>query len=113
VTPAFAKDEMRTRTTLIGAMLRGRGEVDAMFCGTHGTYEEHFRYVRDVIGPRPGIRTMAAMNMLMLPGRQLFICDTYVNCHPRQEEIAEMTLLAAEEVRRFGLTPSVALLSHF
>jgi malate dehydrogenase (oxaloacetate-decarboxylating)(NADP+) len=77
VTAAIAKDEMRSQTTLIGAMLLRRGEVDAMLCGTHGTYEEHLRYVRDVIGPRRGIRTMAAMNMLMLPGRQLFICDTY------------------------------------
>jgi len=112
VTADIAKDEMRSRTTLIAAMLLRRGDVDAMLCGTRGTYDEHFHYVREVIGPRPGVRTMAAMNMLMLPGRQLFICDTYVNHRPRAEEIAEMTILAADEVRRFGLTPHVALLSH-
>jgi malate dehydrogenase (oxaloacetate-decarboxylating)(NADP+) len=93
-------------------MLLRRGEVDAMLCGTVGTFDEHLAYVRDVIGKRPGVLTLAAMNMLMLPNRQIFICDTYVNHNPRPEEIAELALLAAEEVRRFGLTPVLALLSH-
>ena len=83
-----------------------------MLCGLRGTYAEHLAYVRQAIGERPGVHTLAAMNMLMLPDRQLFICDTYVNTHPSVDQIVEMTLLAAEEVRRFGLTPSVALLSH-
>ena len=109
---ASRRQEARSRTTLIGAMLVRRGDVDAMLCGTYGTYAEHLRYVRDVIGLRPGVKTLAAMNMLMLPDRQIFICDTYVNQEPTAEQIAEMTLLAAEEVRRFGLVPSVALLSH-
>ena len=112
VTPAIAKEEMRSRATLVGAMLLRRGDGDAMLCGTYGSYSEHLRYVRDVIGLRDSVKTLAAMNMLMLPGRQIFICDTYVNRDPSAEQIAEMTLLAAEEVRRFGLTPSVALLSH-
>jgi malate dehydrogenase (oxaloacetate-decarboxylating)(NADP+) len=112
VSRAIAKEEMRSRSTLIGAMLVRRGDADAMLCGTHGIYAEHLRYVRDVIGLRPGVTILAAMNMLMLPGRQIFICDTYVNRDPSAEQIAEMTLLAAEEVRRFGLSPSVALLSH-
>src|SRR5262249_39670716 len=112
VTQAIAKEEARSRPTLIGAMLVRRGDVDAMLCGTYGTYAEHLRYVRDAIGLRPGVKTLAAMNMLMLPGRQIFICDTYVNQEPTAEQVAEMTLLAAEEVRRFGLVPSVALLSH-
>jgi malate dehydrogenase (oxaloacetate-decarboxylating)(NADP+) len=112
ITTAIAKEEMRSRTTLIGAMLLRRGEVDAMLCGTVGTYEEHLHYVRTLIGPRTGVQTLAAMNMLMMPGRQIFICDTYVNGRPSPEEIAEITLLAADEVRRFGLTPSVGLLSH-
>ena len=112
VSQAIAKEEARSRPTLIGAMLVRRGDVDAMLCGTYGTYTEHLRYVRDVIGLRPGVKTLAAMNMLMLPNRQIFICDTYVNQDPSAEQIAEMTLLAAEEVRRFGLVPSVALLSH-
>src|SRR5262245_18373073 len=112
VSQAIAKEETRSRTTLIGAMLVRRGDVDAMICGTYGTYTEHLKYVRDVIGLRPGAKTLAAMNMLMLPDRQVFICDTYVNQDPTAEQIAEMTLLAAEEVRRFGLVPSVGLISH-
>ena len=83
-----------------------------MLCGTRGDYADHLKYVRDVIGLRGGVQTLAAMQMLILPGRQLFICDTHVNRDPDAEEIAEMTLLAAEEVQRFGLKPSVALLSH-
>lgn len=101
-----------SRPTLIAAMYLRRGYVDAMLCGTRGTYEEHLAYVRDVIGPRPGGATLAAMNMLMLPDRQLFICDTYVNRAPRVDEVVEMTLLAAAEVKRFGVKPRVALLSH-
>jgi malate dehydrogenase (oxaloacetate-decarboxylating)(NADP+) len=112
VSQAIAKEEARSRPTLIGAMLVRRGDADAMLCGTYGTYAEHLRYVRDVIGVRPGVKTLAAMNMLMLPDRRIFICDTYVNQDPSAEQVAEMTLLAAEEVRRFGLVPSVALLSH-
>jgi len=112
VTLAMAREEMRSRQTLIAAMYLRRGYVDAMLCGLRGTYDEHLRYIRDVIGPRPGVQTFAAMNLLLLPDRRLFICDTHVNRHPSPEQIAEMTLLAAEEVRWFGLTPSVALLSH-
>ena len=112
VSRAQAREEMRSRTTLIGAMLVRRGDADAMLCGTIGSYAEHLKYVRQVIGTRPGVRTLAAMNMLMLPDRQLFICDTHVNRDPTAEQIAEITLLAAAEVRRFGVVPSVALLSH-
>jgi len=112
VTRALAQTEVRTRTTLIGAMLVEMGEADAMLCGTVGTYADHLKYIRNVIGPRTGVSTLAAMQMLLLPERQLFICDTHVNLDPTAEQIAEMTMLAAEEVRRFGLQPSVALLSH-
>ena len=107
-----AREEIRSRTTLIGAMLVHRGEADAMLCGTVGNYADHLKYVRRVIGLRPGVKTFATMQMLLLPERQLFICDTHVNLDPGAEEIAEMTLLAAEQVRRFGLKPAVALLSH-
>jgi malate dehydrogenase (oxaloacetate-decarboxylating)(NADP+) len=89
-----------------------RGDGDAMICGTSGNYLEHLKYLRRVIGKRPGVRNFAAMQMLILPDRQLFICDTHVNVDPDAEQIAAMTLLAAEEVQRFGVTPSVALLSH-
>ncbi len=112
VTMAVAKEAMRTRPTRIAAMLLRRGDGDAMLCGTHGVYAEHLRHIRDIIGPREGVKTIAAMNMLFLPNRQLFICDTQVNRTPDAAQLAEITLLAAEEVRRFGLIPRVALLSH-
>ena len=112
VTRAQAMDDMRTLPTLIAAMLVRRGDADAMLCGTRGNYADHLQIVRDVIGVRDGVCTLAAMQMLILPGRQLFICDTHVNRDPDAEAIAEMTLLAAEEVQRFGVKPSVALLSH-
>jgi len=112
VSRAVARVEMRSRATLLAAMLVRQGKADAMLCGTFGSYGDHLRHVRDVIGLRPGTETLAAMQMLMLPGRQLFILDTHVNRDPSAAQVAEITLLAAEEVRRFGVTPSVALLSH-
>jgi malate dehydrogenase (oxaloacetate-decarboxylating)(NADP+) len=112
VSRAVARVEMRSRATLLAAMLVHQGRADAMLCGTFGSYGDHLRHVRDVIGLRRGANTLAAMQMLMLPARQLFILDTHVNRDPSAEQVAEMTLLAAEEVRRFGVTPSVALLSH-
>ncbi len=112
VTPALARLEMRRRYTLIGAMLMRKGEVDAMLCGMVGRYASHLRFVDHVIGLKPGVKNYAAMNMLLLPKRTVFICDTYVNYDPSAEQIAEMTVLAAEEIRRFGITPKVALLSH-
>ena len=112
VTPQIARLEMRRRSTLIGAMLLSMREVDAILCGVVGRYESHLRFVDHVIGMRPGVRNYAAMNALLLPNRTVFICDTYVNYDPTAEQIAEMTLLAVEEIRRFGITPKVALLSH-
>jgi malate dehydrogenase (oxaloacetate-decarboxylating)(NADP+) len=112
VSLAAARVEVRSRATLLAALLVRQGKADAMLCGTFGSYAEHLRPVRDVIGLRPGTDTLAAMQMLMLPGRQLFIVDTHVNRDPTAEQVAEIALLAAEEVRRFGVTPSVALLSH-
>ncbi|MFK4446639.1 malate dehydrogenase (oxaloacetate-decarboxylating)(NADP+) [Caballeronia udeis] len=107
-----AQAEMRSRGTLLGAMVLRAGRADAMLCGTFGRYQDHLAHVRDVIGLKHGSQTFAAMQMLRLPGRQLFICDTHVNLDPTAAQLAEITLLAAEEVRRFGITPSVALLSH-
>ena len=112
VTQTLAKDAMRNRTTLIAATLLRRGDVDSMLCGTSGAFYDHLNYVRQVIGLREGVRTWGTMNMVIVGGRQLFLCDTYVNHDPTSEQLAELTLLAADEVRRFGLTPSVALLSH-
>jgi malate dehydrogenase (oxaloacetate-decarboxylating)(NADP+) len=108
----YAKREMRRRTTLIGAMLVRHNYADAMLCGTFGKHSLHLRYIETVIGLKPGIENFYAMNMLVLPRRTLFIGDTYVNYDPTAEQLAEMTLLAADEVARFGLAPKVALLSH-
>jgi malate dehydrogenase (oxaloacetate-decarboxylating)(NADP+) len=112
VSVQYAKIEMRRRLTLIGAMMIHRGEADGMVCGTFGTHSLHLGYVDQVIGRRPGVQNYYAMNVLMLPKRTVFICDTYVNMDPDAGQLAEMTLLAAEEIRRFGITPKVALLSH-
>ena len=111
VSPEYAKLEMRRRNTLIGAMLMHKGEADGMLCGTFGTHALHLHYVDQVIGLAPGIRHYAAMNALVMTSRTVFICDTYVTPDPDAEDIAEMTVLAAEEVKRFGLAPKVALLS--
>ena len=112
VSVTYAKIEMRRRHTLIGAMMIHRGEADGMICGTFGTHALHLHYVDQVIGKRPGVANYYAMNLLMLPRRTVFICDTYVNLDPTPEQLVEMTALAAEEIRRFGLTPKVALVSH-
>ena len=107
-----AKEAVRRSTTLIAAMILRRGEADGMLCGTTGRYHQHLVHVENVIGRRPGVNGFAAMNLLLLPKRTVFICDTYVNPDPTPEQMTEMTMLAAEEVRRFGLVPRVALLSH-
>jgi malate dehydrogenase (oxaloacetate-decarboxylating)(NADP+) len=107
-----ASAEMRRNGTLIGAMMLRDGQADALICGTTGTYASHMRYVEETIGLRPDARGFAAMNLLQLPRHTLFICDTYVNLDPTAEEIAEMTVLAAAEIERFGLTPRVAFVSH-
>jgi malate dehydrogenase (oxaloacetate-decarboxylating)(NADP+) len=120
VTVQVAKIEMRRRLTLIGAMLLHKGEVDGMLCGTWGTTANHLHYIDQVIGKRAGgsprtaqdVRVYACMNGLMLPGRQVFLVDTHVNADPSAEEIAEITVMAAEEMLRFGLQPRAALLSH-
>jgi malate dehydrogenase (oxaloacetate-decarboxylating)(NADP+) len=112
VTAQLAKIEMRRRLTLIGAMMIHMGDADGMLCGTYGSHESHLRYVDQVLGLRPGVKTLAAMNAVMLHDRTVFIADTYVNADPTAEQLAEITLLAAEEIRRFGITPQVALLSH-
>ena len=112
VSRALAMEEMRSRTTLIGAVLLRRGDADAMLCGTVGDYLDHLKYVRRVIGLAPGVATFATMQMLILNDRQLFFCDTHVNHDPDAAQVADMTLQAADQVQRFGLVPRVALLSH-
>jgi malate dehydrogenase (oxaloacetate-decarboxylating)(NADP+) len=112
ITQQIAKIEMRRRLSLIGAMLLHKGDVDGMICGTWGTNPMHLSYVDQVIGKRAGVNTYACMNGLMLPGRQVFMVDTHVNYDPTAEQLAEFTIMAAEEMRRFGIKPKAALLSH-
>ena len=112
VTAQFAKLEMRRRTTLIGAMLLRKGEGDGLICGTISTPSAHLRYIDEVLGRAPGATVYAAMNALLLPGRQVFIADTHVNLDPTAEQLAEITIMAAHVVRRFGIQPKIALLSH-
>jgi malate dehydrogenase (oxaloacetate-decarboxylating)(NADP+) len=112
VSPDDARTHVRQSTTLIGAMLLHRGDGDAMLCGTFGRHKDHLRHVRNVIGLEPGATLFAAMNALLLPRQTLFIADTYVNDDPTAEQLAEITVMAAEEAKRFGVTPKVALLSH-
>jgi malate dehydrogenase (oxaloacetate-decarboxylating)(NADP+) len=120
VTVQVAKIEMRRRLTLIGSMLLHKGEVDGMLCGTWGTTSAHLSYIDQVIGKRHGgspntpqdVQVYACMNGLMLPGRQVFLVDTHVNADPTAEELCEITVMAAEEMLRFGVAPKAALLSH-
>ncbi|HEV7478228.1 MAG TPA: phosphate acyltransferase, partial [Burkholderiales bacterium] len=107
VSPEYARIEMRRRQTLIGAMLMYKNEADGMLCGTFGTHAQHLLFVDQVIGRRAGVAHYSAMNVVMLPARTVFICDTYVTDDPDAEHVAEMTLLAAEAVRRFGIAPKV------
>ncbi|WP_027213178.1 NADP-dependent malic enzyme [Burkholderia sp. WSM2232] len=112
ITQQMAKLEMRRRTTLIGAMLVKKGEADGMICGMVSTTHRHLHFIDQVIGKRAGCAVYAAMNALVLPNRQIFLVDTHVNVDPTPEQLAEITLMAAEEVRRFGIEPKVALVSH-
>jgi malate dehydrogenase (oxaloacetate-decarboxylating)(NADP+) len=112
VTEQFAKIEMRRRLTLIASMLLYKGEVDGMICGTWGSTQQHLAHVDQIIGRRTGVHTYACMNGLILPGRQVFLVDTHINYDPSAEQLAEITILAAEEMRRFGVAPKAALLSH-
>jgi malate dehydrogenase (oxaloacetate-decarboxylating)(NADP+) len=117
ITAPVAKIEMRRRLTLIGAMLLHKGDVDGMICGTWGSTSLHLQYIDQVIGKRAGtspddVQIYACMNGLMLPNRQVFLVDTHVNYDPTARELAKITIMAAEEMLRFGVKPKVALLSH-
>ncbi|GAM29829.1 NADP-dependent malic enzyme [Acinetobacter calcoaceticus] len=112
ITVEYAQREVRRRSTLIASLLVKFGKADGMLCGTYSSYNIHLDFVRNVIGLKEGMNNFFTLNALMLEDRNLFIADTYVNTNPTAEQLAEMTILAAEEVRRFGITPRVALLSH-
>jgi malate dehydrogenase (oxaloacetate-decarboxylating)(NADP+) len=112
VTQQFAKIEMRRRLTLIGSMMLHKGEVDGLICGTWGNTALHLEYINQVVGKDPKAHCYAGMNALMLPGRQVFLVDTHVNYDPTAEELAEITVMAAQKIKRFGIIPKAALLSH-
>ena len=112
VTEEYAKLEMRRRHTLIGSMMIHKGDADGMICGTFGTTQLHLKYIDQVLGKRVGSNVYAAMNVLIMPERQLVMVDTHVNENPDAGQLAEITIMAAEEMSRFGLSPRAALLSH-
>jgi len=112
VTAEAAKAAVRRSNTLISSLMLKRGEADGMLCGLVGRYDQHLEHVRSIIGHRSGQRVMAAMNALMLEEHTLFIADTFVNEEPSAEELAEIAVMAAAEVRRFGIPPKLAFLSH-
>ena len=110
--PDEAKAVIRTQATAVAALMVHRGEADAMLCGTVGRFSQHLKHVDDIIGRAPGIRSFSTLIGLILPSGTFFICDSHVTPDPSAEELAEMTLLAAEEVRRFGIVPKVAMVSR-
>jgi malate dehydrogenase (oxaloacetate-decarboxylating)(NADP+) len=112
VTVEMAKLAMRRRHTLIGAMMIHKGDADGMICGTYGTTWTHLDFIDKVLGKRAGAKVYAAMNFVITEERQLAMVDTHVNENPTAEELAAITIMAAEELERFGITPRVALLSH-
>ncbi|RVT88849.1 NADP-dependent malic enzyme [Inhella crocodyli] len=112
ITEQLAKIEMRRRLTLVSAMLLHKGEADGMLCGTWHSTANHLAYIDQIIGKRAGVNTYACMNGLVLPGRQVMLVDTHINYDPTAAQLAEITIMAAEEMRRFGLRPKAALLSH-
>ncbi|MCK5284284.1 MAG: NADP-dependent malic enzyme [Alphaproteobacteria bacterium] len=112
VTPEDARTIVRTNTTVIGALIVYKGEADSVICGTTGQYRYHIKDIIDIIGLKSGVETPAAMNALLLPSGTYFFCDTQINSNPSIEQISEMTLMAAKEVEKFGISPKVALLSH-
>ncbi len=112
VIPDAARTIVRTNTTVIGALAVRRGEADALICGLEGRYEKHLRDVRQIIGKREGVLELSALSLLVSQRGATFMTDTYVTFNPSAEEIASMTVLAAAEIRRFGITPKAALVSH-
>ena len=112
ISPDAARTIVRTRSSVIGALMVRLGDADATICGTAGRYERQLKNVRDVIGLRDGVRRVYAVQLLILPTETVFITDTNVNYDPTAEQVAEAAMLAAEVVARFGLKPKVALVSH-
>jgi malate dehydrogenase (oxaloacetate-decarboxylating)(NADP+) len=111
-TPDSAETMVRTRSTVIAALSVLFGEADALICGLHGSFSRHLKHIDEVIGMAPGVRDFSTLSLVILSQGAYFLADTYISIEPNAEEIAEMTLLTADQVKRFGITPKVALLSH-
>jgi malate dehydrogenase (oxaloacetate-decarboxylating)(NADP+) len=112
VSPSHARRVLQGGATVLAGLLLRRGDADAMICGAVGRYHTHLRHVRQVVGAKSGVRGFATLSGLILDQGPLFMADTYVSYDPEPEQLAEITLLAAEQLRRFGIEPKVALLSH-
>jgi malate dehydrogenase (oxaloacetate-decarboxylating)(NADP+) len=112
VTPEAARTAVRTNTTVIGALAVRRGEADALICGLEGRFDRHLRDIRQIVGEADGVTDFATLSLLISSRGAIFLADTYVREEPSAEEIAEMTLLAADHIERFGIKPKAALLSH-
>jgi malate dehydrogenase (oxaloacetate-decarboxylating)(NADP+) len=112
VNPEAARTIVRTSNTVIGALSVQRGEADALICGIEGRYDKHLRDVNQIIGKREGTKTLAGLSLLISQRGAIFFTDTFVNYNPSAEEIAEITILSAQEVRRFGIKPKAALICH-
>ncbi|ARN84819.1 NADP-dependent malic enzyme [Candidatus Nucleicultrix amoebiphila] len=112
VSPDFAKTILRTNSTVIAALMVHLGDADAMLCGPEGRYQRHLEHIQQIIGLKQGGGVIAAISGIVLDRGVYFICDSYVNKDPTADELAEITLMAAQQVRQFGLIPKVALLSH-
>lgn len=112
ITEAIAKRVTTSNTTVIASLLVEMGYADGLVCGLFGSYSRHLEAIKDIIGTKEGVKVPAALNSLVLPTGNVFLTDTYVNADPTAEELAEITLMAAEEIKHFGIEPAVALLSH-
>jgi malate dehydrogenase (oxaloacetate-decarboxylating)(NADP+) len=112
MTPEAAKAAVRRSNTLISSLMLRRGEAQALICGLVGRFDSHLDHVKSVVGLKPGVRTVAAMNALMMDQHTLFITDTFVNEEPTADELADIALMASDELHRFGVRPKVAFLSH-
>ncbi len=113
MTPSMAKNVIRTDTTAIGSIMLEKDEIDGLICGTIGDYTNHLEHIVDVVGLKDGVETPAALRLLIMPNQgNYFVCDTHVNPNPSVSQLSEMTLLAAQRVKDFGITPKVAMLSH-
>jgi malate dehydrogenase (oxaloacetate-decarboxylating)(NADP+) len=112
ISPDYARYLVRTRMSVIGALMVKRGEADAMLCGAVGQYQRHLHHITDIIGLAPGASAAAALSAIVMPKGTFFLCDTFVVENPSAAQLAEITTRAAKAVRFFGVEPKVAMLSH-